>query len=40
MSVKVFVENVEWDEKTFDTEEEALLWASYMQDAGFKVRIV
>lgn len=40
MAVKVFIEGMLYDEKTFTNEEEAVMWASYMQDAGYKVRIV
>lgn len=40
MCVKVYIEDVLYDEQTFTNEDEAIMWASYMQDAGYKVRIV
>jgi len=40
MTVQVYVEDVLFDEKTFPSEDEAVMWASYQQDSGYKVRIV
>jgi hypothetical protein len=40
MTVHIYVEEVLIDEEVFSNEDEAINWASEMQDAGYKVRII
>lgn len=40
MTVRVYVEDVVYDERTFDDEQKAIDFASVQQDIGFKVRFI